>query len=108
MIKINVLGTEYQLIESTAENDPILDSYDGYCDDSVKKCVIKKIKPVLDVKADPEAIKKRIIRHELTHAFLSESGLCCDSDWATNEEMVDWIARQFPKMLKAFKEAKAL
>lgn len=27
------------------------------------------------------------------------------SEWAKNEEIVDWIALQFPKLLKAFKEA---
>ena len=46
----------------------------------------------------------KVIRHELVHAFILESGLseCCT--WAENEELVDWIARQFPKMAKCFKE----
>ena len=53
------------------------------------------------------------LRHEITHAFLNESGLQNDtsvpgSGWATNEEMVDWIAIQFPKMKKAFEEADCL
>ena len=48
------------------------------------------------------------IRHEVVHAFLEESGLsdCSlrpEMAWARNEEMVDWIAIQFPKMLEAFK-----
>ena len=33
-----------------------------------------------------------------------ESGLDSCNDWAGNEELVDWIARQFPKMLDTFKE----
>jgi hypothetical protein len=44
------------------------------------------------------------MRHELVHAFLFESGLHNDS-WAANEAAVDWIANQFPKILKAFQEA---
>ena len=56
---------------------------------------------------------KRILRHEIIHAFLNESGLQDDSSnidcgWAVNEEMVDWIAIQFPKMVKAFEEADCL
>ena len=52
--------------------------------------------------------KKQVIRHEIIHAFVFESGLDTCSDWAKNEEMVDWIAIQFPKLLKAFKEADCL
>lgn len=37
-----------------------------------------------------------------------ESGLAHNSDFAANEENVDWIARQFPKMLRAFREAKVI
>ena len=44
----------------------------------------------------------------MIHAFLHESGLAVNSDWAQNEEMVDWFALQAPKLFKAFKEAGAL
>ena len=50
--------------------------------------------------------KKVVIRHELIHAFLFESGLDAAS-WAMNEEMVDWFALQAPKLMKAFEEAGA-
>ena len=39
-------------------------------------------------------VGKKVIRHELVHAFLFESGLSVNS-WADNEEIVDWIAIQF-------------
>ena len=46
------------------------------------------------------------------HAFLNESGLIdnafYDGSWATNEEMVDWIALQMPKIVKACEEVGAL
>ena len=48
------------------------------------------------------------MRHEIIHAFLCESGLAENSDWATNEELVDWIAIQAPKLIKAWKDADAL
>lgn len=38
------------------------------------------------------------MRHELIHAFLGESGLRSDSEWAENEEMVDYFAIQFEKI----------
>lgn len=40
-------------------------------------------------------------------AFLFESGLGADS-WGINEEIVDWIAYQFPKMAEAFGKVDAL
>jgi hypothetical protein len=63
---------------------------------------------------DPEAAvaeaQKETIRHEILHAFFSESGLsdstfAYDGGWAQNEEMVDWIAIQGPKIYKAWLEA---
>ena len=55
---------------------------------------------------------KKVIRHEIIHAFALESGLRESSletaSWAVNEEMVDWFARQGPKIYKAWQEADAL
>ena len=52
------------------------------------------------------------LRHEIIHAFAYESGLWGDSEgtlaWAQNEEMTDWLAIQFPKMEKVFKECDCL
>ena len=73
------------------------------------KALIEEMKPlgaIREKKNLPE-YKKAVIRHELTHAFLFESGLDTCS-WAQNEEMVDWIALQFPKLLQVFKEADCL
>jgi hypothetical protein len=51
---------------------------------------------------------KATLRHEIIHAFLHESGLSgssvTDVPWAVNEEMVDWFAIQFPKMIKVFEQ----
>lgn len=53
-------------------------------------------------------MKKRVLRHEIIHAFFNESGLSDDSNnvtaWAKNEEMVDWFAIQSPKVFKVFQE----
>ena len=51
---------------------------------------------------------KKQLRHEIVHAFLSESGLQSNLEhnqrFGHEETMVDWIAIQFPKMLEVFKE----
>ena len=59
---------------------------------------------------DLELWQRKTLRHEIVHAFLYESGLWQNSfkDWARNEEMTDWIALQFEKLLDVFKEVKAI
>ena len=62
---------------------------------------------------DLKAIEKETLRHELIHAFLNESGLSYSSlnyssAWAKNEEMIDFFAIQFPKIVKVFKELKII
>lgn len=47
---------------------------------------------------------EKTILHELIHAFLYESGLHNNSDWAINEECIDWFAIQFDKILKVREE----
>lgn len=55
-----------------------------------------------------EEFEKKVLRHEIVHAFLFESGIDSSSEWARNEEIVDWIALQFPKLLDAFKETECI
>ena len=58
---------------------------------------------------DLVAYQRKVIRHEIVHAFLYESGLWQNSYgskcWAQNEEMVDWFAIQEPKIHSAYIEA---
>lgn len=119
MVKIDVLGTQYTVKRVNAGQDEFLEKmqYGGYCDNSAKTIVILNLKSVPEWKDEPEkAIKQQeseTIRHELIHAFLNESGLrynafAAEKSWARNEEMVDWIAIQFPKILKAFRDADAI
>ena len=67
-----------------------------------------------DSKGEPNSKQNLLVqtnkvkRHEIIHAFLFESGLAENSNWAQNEEMVDFFAIQFPKLLKAFEQADAL
>lgn len=110
---VNILGTEYTIERRLLTDDKKLESSDGYCDTSIKLIVVGDYQPEEFSKVDLVAYAKKVLRHEITHAFLYESGLCvnsvvCNCSWSTNEEMVDWIAIQSPKLLQAFKEADAL
>lgn len=115
MKKISILGTEYAVEIHKVSEDNFLkeNNYAGYCNEEGKLIVVadmseKEYFPGMSEK-EQEAYRKRILRHELIHAFLNESGLSCDASipncsWAKYEEMVDWIAIQLPKILNACRE----
>lgn len=106
--KINVLGTEYEIIVNSAKNNPKFCERDAYAETYSKKIVIEDKKDfenetrMLD---DIDSYQERVLKHEIIHAFLHESGLDSNSDWATNEEIVDWIALQFDKISICFGNA---
>ena len=109
-MKIDVLGTEYTIEFRERNTDKLLlNGVDGYCDHSGKLIVINTTQDgdLLNFKA----YKKQVLRHEIIHAFLNESGLSADLEHKPQgheESVVDWIAIQFPKLLNAFKEAQAI
>ena len=111
--KVSVLGTEYSLyLDVSPEDDPLLEDMNGYCDKTVKRIVVADRSKDSGL-ADWMDYRKSVMRHELIHAFLFESGLGCDSVWHVEgqehpEQTVDWLARQFPKILKAFQTVGAL
>lgn len=113
-LKIDVLGTPYDVVLLDYKNDPYFEknSSDGYCDCVEKRIVICNMQtfPTWDEsEAYCREYEKTILRHELIHAFLNESGLResahATKTWAMDEEMVDWLAIQIPKIVKAMKEA---
>ncbi|HBR33731.1 MAG TPA: hypothetical protein DD734_03795 [Firmicutes bacterium] len=107
MKKVNVLGTTYTVKERNEKSDSKLKECEGYCDPTIKVCVVDDMKDAeknFSSKDDLNKFKKKVTRHELIHAFLYESGLG-ENSWAWNEEIVDWLAYQFPKLAQAFKEA---
>ena len=110
-MKVNILGTEYEIVIGNEEDYPRLRKVDGYTDTSIKKLVILDVGTIKDSDEnikDLTSYQQKVTRHEIIHAFFYESGLWVNSNdveqWATNEEMVDWLAIQLPKIYKAFKE----
>lgn len=114
-MKVKVLGTNYEIISVEETNDnlekyPLLKENSGYTDITTKQIYILKYKTTEDTFIKLDILYKKTLRHELVHAFLYESGLFnnTNSDWAKNEEVVDWIAIQFEKMLKVFIELQCI
>lgn len=106
---VNVLGAKYSIRFVPEEEDDNLKECDGYCDETAKEIIIKQYKrgePFC--KKNLELQEQKNHRHEIIHAFLCESGLAENSTWAQEEEMVDWFAKQAPKLIEAWKEAGAL
>lgn len=106
-MKVNILGTDYEIIKQTKEENPKLEEALGFCEMYSKKIVIDSEIGTDGNKMTVEnvdAFKRKVLRHEIIHAFFAESGLRSNSDYAENEELVDWIAIQFPKMMKIFSE----
>lgn len=108
-MKISILGTEYEIILEAKEEDyPKLKKCAGYTDFSIKQIVVAKFESDDMSVADLKIYSKKVLRHEIIHAFMYESGLNENSDWATNEELIDWIALQFEKMLFVFCQMNAI
>lgn len=109
-MKIDILGSEWTIERRDADKDQMLDTRDGYTDPSVNLIVLANKRKEDDVLNFPE-IQKRVLRHEIIHAFLFESGLGPNfehSNCGHEETMIDWIAWQFPKILKIFEEVECL
>lgn len=109
MNKINILGTEYSLQYLSSKEDKKLENLDGYTDSYLKRIVIEKdFENRLFDETKIKNYQNKILRHEIIHAFLFESGLECNSlkiyNWAENEEMVDWFAIQSPKIFDVFND----
>lgn len=108
---IYILGTPYTIKEQSEKQNPKLKDADGICEQYSKEIVLADyLRNPTDVMTieNAEEYRKKVLRHEIIHAFLGESGLRCNSEWAENEEMVDWFAIQFEKIYRAFVEVGAL
>lgn len=110
---IDILGTKYSIRRVGAGQDAFMDKmhFGGYCSSTAKEIVLLDLKTVPEWANEPREVisrqERETMRHEIIHAFLNESGLGwnslpLESAWAKNEEMVDWIAIQFPKIHKVF------
>lgn len=113
--KVNILGVSYTILVKKVKDDPLFKSptINGYMNWTKKQIVIKG-RETGETKDPDSTIKwaQKTLRHEITHAFLTECGLQHNArfngSWADNEEMVDWFAIMGPRIMKAWQESGAL
>ena len=112
---IGILGTPYSIHMQTESENPKLKTAYGLCETYAKKIILLDDEPSDNVTDDNfmyyenyVEFKTKSLRHEIVHAFLAESGLRNNSEWAENEEMVDWIAIQIEKMYPVMQQAEKL
>ena len=109
---VYILGTQYNIKLISESDDPMLKTLEGYTDQTAHKIVVKLIEKQDSTAQNVADYAKNIMRHELIHAFLFESGLgTCANDidcWSQNEGMVGWFAYQSPKIFKLFQQLNCL
>lgn len=112
--KVDILGSEWTI--KYLDEDPRFEQADGFTNEALREITIENVKATNDPLAidlpSQYANQKRVLRHEIIHAYLFESGLGessypCEA-WAVNEEMVDWFARNFPKITATFEKLNIL
>lgn len=105
------MGTEWAILFAPADTG-VLEHADGITDKSVNEIVVGIFEQTPSAQKDLAAYQKKVLRHEIVHAFFYECGLaeCSGSTdvWAQNETMVDFIARQHSKLHAIFEKAGAL
>lgn len=103
---MNIMGTDYILLH----DESLPNDRDGECNKYEKVIrVLPKSKMGSDHETTSQLSKelyyKNVLRHEIIHAFFFESGL---DTYCNNEELVDWLAIQVPKMIDVFEKQKCL
>lgn len=92
-MKINILGTKYDIRIIDKSEDTRLKESAKICDYTDKTIIIGKGYDT-DLKKPLEALKKPL-RHELVHAFLFKPGLASQYYWAESEEAIDKINQTY-------------
>lgn len=109
-VSVNILGNEWTIKIGNEVEYPELSQVDGYADSSVKEivvCDMKKAEGQTGAKKNLREYQKEVIRHEIIHAFMEESGLSNNFEHKSigiEETTVDWFAIQSPKIFKIFNE----
>ena len=95
-MNISILGTDYEII---VDNDnPKMKDSDGFCEWASKKIIITD-----SYRNDEDALENineyihKVIRHEAFHALFAEMGI---KKWMQDEDLVDMLAMQYPKIRK--------
>lgn len=101
-MKINVLGTDYSVRRDTAMCRK--EGGDGLTDRFNKEIILMRNADLLDNCSEENVrsiYERRVIRHELIHAFFFEAGF---DKYGMDEDLVDMLAVLWPKMNGAMRK----
>lgn len=107
--KITVLGQEYTILQHTQDDDPKLKECHGYHEPHSKKIVVDSGLEEASAKDSlgaehVDVYVRHVYRHEIMHAFFTESGISYRYEDDEEDFLVDWISTMYPKMKKIFAE----
>lgn len=107
---VYILRSKWKIEEKSAAEEKRLENSDGFCDWTERRIVVQR--ETEGNLGDMERYIRKVMRHEIIHAFLFECGLAWNTadgePWAQNEEMVDWLAYIGPRIYAAWEQAGAL
>ena len=100
---IDILGTDWTVELCNKGEDAVLDGSDGsdgYADWTGNLIRIADRRKESNLE-NPEQYLLKVLRHEIVHAYMKESGLLGVMWTGADQEelLVDWIAVQFHKMV---------
>jgi len=103
---VSILGTVWAVRICTEAEEPRLKNCDGFTDKTTHVIGIRDMPDDCSL-GNPLDYVKKVIRHEVIHAFMFESGLA--ENWehiemGQEELTIDWIAIQFPKIQSVIKQ----
>lgn len=95
-----ILGSCWEVRIRKKEEEERLNDYIGFTDWTDRTIYLLDGRNIGNI-SDPGEMLKHVVRHEIVHAFLFESGL--GDDWTHpgnghEETMVDWVAFQVHKI----------
>ena len=104
--KVNINGQDYRV--EIAKYEKYFDAFQsraGWTDFSTKTIVVLDAEDYVQYE-DPGRVlesagrvTERILRHEIMHAFMYESGLDTETAFARDEILIDFLAIQLPKIV---------
>lgn len=102
--KVTILGEQWTIREKTTKD------YDGAADKTSRTIYVLPADTETDL-GEFEKYRKKVLRHEIIHAFLYECGLAenfAHPEMGHDETFVDWFAIQGKRIYTAWQEAGAL
>ena len=98
--KIDIIGSSWEVRLREEHEDERLKDCSGFTDWTSRTIVMLDVRKSSNL-GRQDVYMRKVLRHEIVHAFMFESGLGDDwthEQYGQEETVVDWIAYQLPKL----------